>query len=121
MLLGASAGMGALLCAGAWKAAAAAARGEDGKARVIRIEARKFRYTPNEIRVKKGERVMLELTALDFVHGFNLPDFHVRADIPPGKATMVALNPTETGRFTFLCDNFCGEGHEQMNGVLIVE
>lgn len=128
MLLGACAGIGALAFGAAWKNAGAvpaeAGAGADKKgegARVIRIQAKKFEYTPNEIRVKKGEKIMLELTALDFVHGFNLPDFKIRADIPPGKATMLALNPTETGRFTFLCDNFCGDGHEEMNGILIVE
>lgn len=90
------------------------------KPRVIGIQARKFSYTPNEITVSKGEHIILELTALDFVHGFNIPALHIRSDIPPGKVTTVALQPTEAGRFTFLCDNFCGSGHEEMNGVLIV-
>ena len=124
MLLGTCAGIGALACASVWKIAGAAPAGEDKKddgARTIKIQAKKFEYTPNEIKVKKGEKIMLELTALDFVHGFNLPDFKIRTDIPPGKVTKVALNPTETGRFTFLCDNFCGDGHEEMNGILIVE
>ncbi|RXZ33136.1 cytochrome c oxidase subunit II [Oxalobacteraceae bacterium CAVE-383] len=125
MLLGSAAGIGMLLCAAAWKEAGAEvpAEGEDKdkQARVIRIEAKKFVYTPNEIRIKKGEKVLLALTALDFVHGFNLPDFKLRTDIPPGKVTTVALNPMEAGRFTFLCDNFCGNGHEEMNGVIIVE
>jgi cytochrome c oxidase subunit 2 len=123
MLLGSCAGVGALLCAAVWKTAGAAPQREDNNesARVIRIEAKKFVYTPNEIRIRKGEKVILELTALDFVHGFNLPDFKIRADIPPGKATIVALTPMEAGRFTFLCDNFCGNGHEEMNGIIIVE
>jgi cytochrome c oxidase subunit 2 len=123
MLLGSCASLGALFCAAVWMDASAEAPGKEGdeKARVIKIEARKFVYTPNEIRIKKGEKVVLQLTALDFVHGFSLPDFKIRTDIPPGKITTVALNPTEVGRFTFLCDNFCGNGHEEMNGVIIVE
>jgi cytochrome c oxidase subunit 2 len=125
LLLGSLTGVGAILCGSVLSARAAAQAetqaGTQAKPRVIKIEAKKFVYTPNEITIKKGEQVILELTALDFVHGFSLPDFHTRADIPPGKVTTVMLNPTEAGRFTFLCDNFCGNGHEEMNGTIIVE
>ena len=91
------------------------------KERVIKIEARKFRYEPNEIVVKQGETVVLELTALDFPHGFSLPDFKLRADLVVGKPVRVTLKPAQAGRFGFLCDNFCGSGHEEMAGALIVK
>jgi cytochrome c oxidase subunit 2 len=52
--------------------------------------------------------------------GFNLPDFNVRGDIMPGKVTRVRFVPDKTGTFTFLCDLFCGSGHEEMNGKLTV-
>ena len=117
LLLRSFTGSIALLYLGAAKSAAPEA---EAKPRVISIQARKFSYTPNEITVSKGEHIILELTALDFVHGFNIPAFHIRSDIPPGKVTTVELHPTEAGRFIFLCDNFCGSGHEEMNGVLIV-
>ncbi|GJJ02113.1 cytochrome-c oxidase [Duganella rhizosphaerae] len=91
------------------------------KERVIKIEARKFRYAPNVIELKKGEAVVLELTALDFPHGFSLPDFKIRADLVIGKPVRVKLKPEEAGQFGFLCDNFCGSGHEEMSGTLIVK
>ena len=119
LLLGALAGVGALCC-GAMPSMQAKAQVQ-AKPRIIKIEARKFVFTPNEITIKQGEQIILELTALDFIHGFSLPDFKMRTDIMPGKVTTLALNPTEVGRFTFLCDNFCGDGHETMNGSLIVE
>ena len=90
-------------------------------ARIIPIEARKFRYTPNHIVIKAGEAVILELTAIDFTHGFTLPDLHTRADLIPGKAVQVRLKIDQPGTYDFLCDNFCGNGHEEMNGKLIVE
>ncbi len=96
-------------------------RAEDQQGRVIDIEARRFRYTPNEIVVKRGEPLTLAFRSIDFVHGFNLPDFGVRADLMPGRITRVRLQPMQAGRFAFLCDNFCGDGHEEMNGTLIVE
>jgi cytochrome c oxidase subunit 2 len=55
------------------------------------------------------------------VHGFNLPDFGVRTDVLPGKVTRIRFTPDKTGEFVFFCDVFCGDGHEQMSGVLTVK
>lgn len=88
--------------------------------RVIEVVARRFEFVPRELRVKQGETVVLQFTALDVPMGFSLPDFAVRADIVPGKVTTLRLTPDKSGRFTFLCDVFCGVGHEDMNGTLIV-
>ncbi|HWK85037.1 MAG TPA: cupredoxin domain-containing protein [Caldimonas sp.] len=90
------------------------------KPRVIRIVARKFVYVPNEIHVKQGETVVLQLTAPEVPMGFSLPDFNLRADVVPGKPASVQLTPDKGGSFTFLCDVFCGTGHEDMSGMLVV-
>lgn len=89
--------------------------------RVIKITAKRFEYNPSEIRLKKGVPVVFELTSLDRLHGFNIFDFGVRADIYPGKTTQVRMVPQKTGTFIFRCDNYCGEGHESMEGTIIVE
>jgi cytochrome c oxidase subunit II len=90
------------------------------KEKVIRIEAKRFDYTPGELTLKKGEPVILELTSRDVLMGFNLPEFNLRADILPDKVTRVRFVPDKTGSFTFLCDIFCGTKHEEMNGRLTV-
>jgi cytochrome c oxidase subunit II len=90
------------------------------KERVIKIVARRFTYTPDKLTLKKGVPVMLELTTADVLMGFNAPDFQTRADIIPGKVARVRLVPDKTGTFTFLCDIFCGSGHETMSGTIIV-
>ncbi|HMA09868.1 MAG TPA: cytochrome c oxidase subunit II, partial [Ramlibacter sp.] len=59
-------------------------------------------------------------TAPEVTMGFNLPDFGVRADLVSGKVTRVELTPDKAGSFTFLCDVFCGTGHEDMSGRLVV-
>ena len=90
--------------------------------KVIRIDAKRFDYTPGELTLKKGQPVILELTSRDVLMGFNLPDFNLRADIIPDKVTRVRFVPDKTGSFTFLCDIFCGTKHEEMNGrVTVVE
>jgi len=88
--------------------------------RVIRITARKFVFLPREIQLKKGVPAVLELVTADVVMGFNAPDFNVRADIIPGQVSRVRLTPEKTGTFVFLCDIFCGEGHEGMSGQIHV-
>ena len=93
----------------------------NAKERVIKIEARKFRFAPNLIELKQGEAVVLELTAVDFPHGFSVPELHVRADLVMGKTVKVKLKPEQAGQFGFLCDNFCGSGHEEMAGTIIVK
>jgi cytochrome c oxidase subunit 2 len=88
--------------------------------RVIPVVARKFVFIPSEIVLRKGEPVTIELTSPEVVMGFNAPDFKVRADIVPGQVARVTFTPDKTGRFPFLCDIFCGDGHEAMSGTLVV-
>jgi cytochrome c oxidase subunit 2 len=114
---GALTAVAALLCGGL----ASGAEKSQAKERVIKIQAKKFVYTPNRIVLKKDQPVILELTALDFTHGFNIPDMAIRADLPPGQITKIRLTPGNVGEFDFLCDNFCGTGHEEMNGKIIDE
>ena len=88
--------------------------------RTIKVSAKRFTFTPSVIPLRKGEPVVLELTTEDIFMGFNLPDFGVRSDIVPGKTMKVAFTPDKAGTFTFLCDVFCGDGHESMSGTLVV-
>jgi cytochrome c oxidase subunit II len=88
--------------------------------RVIKVVAKKFEFVPGEIHVKRGETVTLQFTAPEVPMGFNLADFNLRADIVPGKVASVELTPDKIGTFTFLCDVFCGTGHEDMSGTLVV-
>jgi len=90
------------------------------KEKVVKILARRFTYSPNHLDLKLGEPVVLEFKTADVLMGFNAPDFQVRADIVPGKVVRVPLTPDKVGTFTFLCDIFCGSGHETMSGTITV-
>jgi cytochrome c oxidase subunit II len=89
--------------------------------KVIPVVAKRFDYKPNVIKLKKGVPVVLELTTRDVVMGFSAPDFGVRADIIPEKVARLRIVPDKTGTFTFVCDIFCGTGHEEMEGTIVVE
>ncbi len=87
----------------------------------IRIAAMKFDFTPETVKVKAGRPVTLVLTSLDRIHGFKMPELGVRTEIIPDRETRVTITPQKAGSFTFFCDVFCGDGHEDMSGTLIVE
>jgi len=95
-------------------------QGDAAPARVIPVRARRFVFLPDRIALKAGETVMLALTAEDVMMGFSAPDFQVRADLPPGRTVQVALTAGKPGSYGFLCDIFCGSGHEQMAGTIVV-
>jgi cytochrome c oxidase subunit 2 len=88
--------------------------------KVISVVARKFVFLPSEIVLRRGEPVVLELTALEVVMGFFAPDLNLRAVIVPGQGARVRFVPDRVGRFDFLCDIFCGDGHEGMSGRIVV-
>jgi len=107
----------ALLCADAFAADQPAKQEQ-----VIKITAKKFEYSPNEIRIKTGVPVVLEFTSLDRVHGFTVPDLGgIRLTIEPGKQNRITILAPKAGTYEFHCDLFCGDGHEGMTGTIIVE
>ena len=88
--------------------------------RVIPVVARKFVFLPNDIHLKKGETVILEFTAPEVVMGFFCPELKLRQMIIPGQKPTVRWTADRAGQFDFLCDVFCGDGHEGMAGRIVV-
>ena len=110
--LAAAGGLATLVARGA----AESATGE----RVIPVVARKFVFLPGEIAVRRGERVVLEFTAPEVVMGFFCAELNLRTTIIPGEVARVRWTAEHAGRFDFICDVFCGDGHEGMMGHLLV-
>lgn len=90
-------------------------------AKVFALTARQWRFEPAEIRVKQGEKVRLTVTSVDVTHGFALPDFNVNLNLEPGKTVGAEFTAEKKGTFTFFCNVYCGQGHREMSGMLIVE
>jgi cytochrome c oxidase subunit 2 len=88
--------------------------------RDIHMVARRFVFEPSTVVVQRGQPVTLHLTAPEVPMGFSLPDFHLRTDIVPGREAVIQLTPDKAGEFEFVCDVFCGDGHENMSGTLSV-
>lgn len=90
------------------------------KEQIIQISASMFDFKPSEITLRKDVPVVFELTSKDHRHGFNLPEFHLRSDVMPGTVGRLRFTPDKLGTFTFFCDVFCGDRHEEMSGTIRV-
>jgi cytochrome c oxidase subunit II len=89
-------------------------------ATIVKITARRFNFSPNEVTVKKGKPVIFQLTTEDRSHGFYIPLENLRCDIVPGKVSELKWVPKKSGDYDFACDIFCGSGHESMDGKIKV-
>ena len=88
---------------------------------VIKITAGKFKFTPNQITLIKGQPVTLELTSTDVTHGFMIRALKLDEEIKPGKVTDVTVTPTTTGTFKAICDHYCGLGHGGMKMTVVIK
>jgi cytochrome c oxidase subunit 2 len=89
--------------------------------RVIEVVAKRFAFEPAEIEVAVGERVSLSVKSADGVHGIEIKKFKVKKEIPRGAAPVtIEFTASEAGRFPILCSEYCGDGHDDMKGALVV-
>jgi len=61
-----------------------------------------------------GANVRFDLEAADVIHSFFVPSFLVKRDMIPGVENSIEVRPTETGRFSGVCAEFCGLDHWRM-------
>lgn len=101
--------------------AAASAPSQD-EPRIIEVVAKRFSFEPSRIEVKEGERVRLVVTSADGVHGIEIKKFKVSKKIPRGgEAVTIEFVANAPGQFPILCSEYCGNDHDDMKGMLVVE
>ena len=98
-----------------------AARVHGDSPKVIEITAKKFEFSPAEVKIARGVPVTLRLKSLDRVHGFLQKDLGLDATIEPTQATDVTIEPATAGRYLVICDDYCGSGHGNMKMTIVVE
>jgi cytochrome c oxidase subunit 2 len=91
-----------------------------GEVQSFTITARKWEFEPSTITVKKGNTVKLSITSVDVEHGFGLPEFGINKTIEAGETVDVEFVADKVGEFPFSCTVYCGEGHKDMKGTLVV-
>ena len=88
--------------------------------RSIEIRAKKFSYTPNIIKVNRGDVVNIRLISEDVSHGFYLDAYNIKTSAHPGQDGNLKFVADKTGRFSFRCSVTCGEFHPYMVGYMVV-
>jgi cytochrome c oxidase subunit 2 len=88
---------------------------------VIEIVAKRFAFVPSRIEVTEGETVRLVVRSGDGVHGIEIKQFKVSEEIRRGPTpVMIEFTANAVGEFEIACSEFCGKGHEEMRGKLVV-
>lgn len=88
--------------------------------RHVRIEASQFQYTPSVINVNPGDRVTIDLTSNDVVHGLYVDDYGVSTTTDPGQTSRLTFVVDKAGTFALRCFAPCGPLHPFMVGKLNV-
>ena len=75
----------------------------------------------NELHVPVDRQADFEMTALDVIHSFWVPEWRVKKDLVPGLTTSVAATPDAEGTYSLVCTEYCGNGHATMRAFVTVE
>ena len=108
-------------------AAAASAVGDVGPSaqttepRIVEITARRFAFEPSEVNATVGERLQLVVRSADGVHGLEIKKLKIKKEVPRGgEPVTIDFTATTEGSFPIICSEYCGNGHDDMSGMLIV-
>jgi cytochrome c oxidase subunit 2 len=87
----------------------------------VLAQASPWKFIPAEIRVPVGSTVTFYVTSADVQHGFKIQTTNVNAMVLPGQVSKLTHTFTTVGEFPYQCTEYCGVGHQNMFGKIIVE
>lgn len=76
--------------------------------------------TTGELHVPAGKPVKLIMSSRDVIHSFYVPDYRIKKDVLPNRYTSVWFNAKKPGESVIFCTEYCGTGHSDMMGKVIV-
>ena len=121
-LFQAGAVLGMALLSGSMMVSARQDPGTAPAPRVIEVTAKRFAFEPATIEVTEGERVRLMVKSADGVHGVQIKKFKVNKMVPRGgQPVAIDFVASAPGTYEILCSEECGDGHDSMQGSLVVK
>lgn len=91
----------------------------------VYMTAMRSHFSPEAIRVKKGDHVMIHVTNIeqtaDATHGFAIPAYHIQMSLDPDEVVSAEFDAVKAGSFAFNCTEFCSALHLEMQGWLLIE
>lgn len=88
-----------------------------GEVKEFTIDATNFEFDLKEIKVNKGDTVKITLKNSEGMHAIQFKGYNKEVK---GDET-ISFVANKTGEFEYFCSIFCGAGHGDMLGTLIVE
>ncbi|MBF0399646.1 MAG: cytochrome C oxidase subunit II [Magnetococcales bacterium] len=73
------------------------------------------------LELEKDKSYRIHISSLDYQHGFSLQPTNMNLQILPGYETVITLTPNQKGDFGIVCNEYCGIGHHNMLGKIIVK
>ncbi len=92
----------------------------DGSLTVV-MRAEFYVFRPEIVRVPAGRRVRFRITTPDVLHGFQVVGTNVNLTVAPGYVSEATATFTEPGEYLVVCNEYCGLGHHNMQGRILVE
>lgn len=77
--------------------------------------------TSGDLHLPVDTPVKLLLRSIDVVHDFYVPQIRAKMDLMPGLVSYFWFIPTKAGDYEILCAAFCGIGHPQMRGKMVID
>jgi len=74
----------------------------------------------DELHLPAGKQVLLQMTSLDVIHSFWVPEFRVKQDLVPGRITELRITPTLEGNYKVRCAELCGTSHAYMEKPVVI-
>ena len=96
------------------------ASAQSGEVKEFKITAKQFQFEPAIIEINRGDKVRLVVTSTDVPHGFTIPEYGINERLDPGKPATIQFTADKQGTFTAFCSVFCGSGHSNMKGKIVV-
>ncbi len=84
------------------------------------VVAQTWSFNPRELEVPVGSELTIYVTSPDVQHGFSVRDTNVNMQVVPGQVSKLSYTFDEVGEFPYICNEYCGQGHAAMYGVVNV-
>lgn len=79
------------------------------------LTGNKFRFSQEEITVKRGDKIRVNLTAVDMPHDFDVEGLNVDGPlVQPGETATVEFTADKVGEFEY----YCSYGQHRANGMV---
>ncbi len=72
------------------------------------------------LELEAGKSYRLHLTSMDYLHSFSLQPENLNLQVIPGYEGVVTITPTRAGKYSVVCNEYCGLGHHTMVSSLYV-